>query len=74
MKGKFEDIKALSLVEQQLEKKDFLVGDALTIAAISLNAYTHVAHESGFDISSYASIGKWLERIEQHSNYFAMNS
>ncbi|MEZ7830822.1 MAG: glutathione S-transferase family protein, partial [Gammaproteobacteria bacterium] len=55
-------------------KTDFLVGDALRIANISLYAYTHVAHEGGFDLSSYASIGKWLERIEQHSNYFAMNS
>jgi glutathione S-transferase len=50
------------------------VDDTLRIANISLYAYTHVAHEGGFDLSSYASIGKWLKRIEQHSNYFAMNS
>lgn len=66
--------KALSVMEQRLEKADFLVGDALTIADISLYAYTHVAHEGGFDLGSYAAIRKWIERIEQHSNYFAMNS
>jgi glutathione S-transferase len=66
--------KALAIMEQQLEKTDFLVGNALTIADISLYAYTHVAHEGGFDLGSYASIVKWIERIEQHSNYFAMNS
>ena len=66
--------KALSVMKQRLAKADFLVGDALTIADISLYVYTHVAHEGGFDLGSHASIGKRIERIEQHSNYFAMNS
>jgi glutathione S-transferase len=65
--------KALAVMEQRLTKADFLVGDALTIADISLYAYTHVAHEGGFDLGSYAAIERWIRRIEQHSNYFAMN-
>ena len=65
--------KALSVLEQGLTKSGFLVGETLTIADISLYAYTHVAHEGGFDLSSYTAIGKWLARIEQHANYFAMN-
>ena len=65
--------KALAVMEQRLAQADFLVGDALTIADISLYAYTHVAHEGGFDLGDYTAIGKWLERIEQHENYFAMN-
>jgi glutathione S-transferase len=66
--------KALSVMEQRLAIADFLVGDKLTIADISLYAYTHVAHEGGFDLGRYAAIGKWLERVEQQENYFAMNS
>lgn len=65
--------KALSVMEQRLARADFLVGDALTIADISLYAYTHVAHEGGFDLGSYTAIGKWLLRVEQQENYFAMN-
>ena len=65
--------KALAVMEQRLAQADFLVGEALTIADISLYAYTHVAHEGGFDLRDYTAIGKWLERIEQHANYFAMN-
>ena len=65
--------KALSVMEQRLAKADFLVGETLTIADISLYAYTHVAHEGGFDLQRYTAIGKWLERVEQHSNYFGMN-
>ncbi|PCI76802.1 MAG: glutathione S-transferase [SAR86 cluster bacterium] len=65
--------KALSVMEQRLGKADFLAGDALSIADISLYAYTHVAHEGGFDLGPYTAIGNWIERVEQHSNYFAMN-
>ncbi|MBL4582558.1 MAG: glutathione S-transferase family protein [Gammaproteobacteria bacterium] len=65
--------KALSVMEQRLEKADFLAGNSLTIADISLYAYTHVAHEGGFDLDGYRAIGKWMERIEQHSNHIAMN-
>ena len=57
--------KALSVMEQRLAKADFLVGDELTIADISLYAYIHVAHEGGFDLGRYTAIGKWLERVEQ---------
>lgn len=42
--------KALSVMEEQLSRSSFLVGDSLTIADISLFAYTHVAHEGGFDL------------------------
>jgi len=66
--------KALSVMEQKLNEADFLVGDTLTIADISLYAYTHVASEGGFDLSSYGAIEKWLQRIEKQDNYFAMNS
>lgn len=66
--------KALLVMEQQLDKANFLVGDALTIADISLYAYTHVAHEGGFELEAYVAIGKWMKRIEQHANYVAMNS
>ena len=43
-------------------------GSELIPADISLYAYTHVAHEGSFDLGSHASIRKWVERIEQHSN------
>ena len=65
--------KALLVMEQQLDKADFLVGDALTIADISLYAYTHVAHEGGFELDGYVAIRRWIDRIEQRDDYLAMN-
>ena len=58
--------KALKVMESQLEKTPYLVGENLTIADISLYGYTHVAHEGGFDLSQYSSIQNWLNRIRQH--------
>ena len=66
--------KALSVLEQQLSHADFLVGASLTIADISLYAYTHVAHEGGFDLEGYVAIRRWIDRIEQRDDYLAMNS
>jgi len=65
---------ALSLMEQQLALTDYLVGDTLTVADISLYAYTHVAAEGGFDLAQYANIRRWLDSIAQHPKYVGMTS
>ena len=64
--------KALSIMECQLEKSNFLVGDSLTVADISLYAYTHVAHEGGFSLQGYPAIEAWIKRIEALPNYVGM--
>jgi len=64
--------KALSIMEQRLASSPFLVGDVLTIADISLYAYTHVAHEGGFDLHSYRAIGRWMASIEATENFVGM--
>ena len=50
-------------MERHLAGRDWLVGAAMTIADISLYAYTHVAHEGGFDLSGYPAIQAWLGRV-----------
>ncbi len=64
--------KALAIMEAQLSKSDYLVGNALTIADISLYGYTHVAHEGGFDLAHYPAIQRWIKRIQNHEQYVAM--
>jgi glutathione S-transferase len=65
--------KALSVMEQQLAQTEFLTGNALTIADISLYAYTHVSHEGGFELRAYSSIRRWIESIQQTPNYVGMS-
>jgi glutathione S-transferase len=66
--------KALSVMENQLIETDFLVSDSFTIADISLYAYTHVAHEGGFDLSTYPAILSWMKRIEAQPNFVSMDT
>jgi glutathione S-transferase len=56
--------RALGALERQLAQTDgFVVGGAMTVADIALYAYTHVAHEGGFDLSGYPAIRSWLDRV-----------
>lgn len=54
---------ALEMLEARLEGRSFLVGDACTIADLANFAYTHVAEDAGYDLSSYPAITGWLERL-----------
>lgn len=65
--------KALSVMEKQLVESNYLVGSYLTIADISLYAYTHVAFEGGFDLSTYPAITAWMKRIQSEPLYLSMD-
>jgi glutathione S-transferase len=54
----------LGLMDRHLTGRDWFVGKALSIADISLVAYTRVAHEGGFELSLYPSVDKWVRRTE----------
>ncbi len=64
--------RALAVMERQLGRTPFLVGDSFSIADIALYAYTHVAHQGGFDLLPYTSIRQWLERVRQQPGYVDM--
>lgn len=65
---------ALGVMERQLARTPFLAGEAYTIADIALYAYTHVAHQGGYDLTSYPGINAWLKRVEQRPNFVRMQS
>ena len=55
--------RALAAMERHLESRDFFVGDDLSLADIALYAYTHVAHEGGFELAGYPAVRAWLDRV-----------
>lgn len=67
-----EGHRALAVMEQQLERTPFLVGNDFSIADITLYAYTHVAHQGGFDLTAYPAIGHWLTRVQAQPGYVGM--
>ena len=54
---------ALDVMERHLERRPFFAADTYTIADIALYAYTHVAHEGGFDLAPYGAVRTWMERV-----------
>lgn len=56
---------ALARMEHQLAATRFLVGDDISLADVSLLAYTRVAHEGGFHLDGYDSIRRWIGEAER---------
>jgi glutathione S-transferase len=59
---------ALQRLEDALQGTDFLVGEAISLADISLVAYTRMAGDGGFDLASYPAVVAWIARVEAALN------
>ena len=64
--------KALKVMEKQLERTPYLVGEHYSIADIALYAYTHVAHEGGFSLEAFPAVRAWLDRVASHPRHVTM--
>lgn len=71
---KVSGYKALDVLEMRLAGSDYLLDEGFTIADIALYAYTHVAHEGGFDLQAYPSLRAWLDRIAARDAHVPMRA
>jgi glutathione S-transferase len=63
---------ALKLMDDHLNGSDWFVGDAISLADICLFAYTHVAGDADFDLTSYPNVLTWIERVKGEPRFIAM--
>ena len=56
---------ALDFMDSALSDRPYLTGDDFTIADIALLAYTRLAGQGGFDLSTRTNVGAWIGRCEQ---------
>ena len=56
---------ALETLDRGLAERRFLLGEAYTVADVSLYAYAHVAGEAGIDMAPYGEVEGWLRRVEE---------
>ncbi|MBR1124045.1 glutathione S-transferase family protein [Bradyrhizobium lablabi] len=56
---------ALDRMEQHLAGSKFLAGDTVSLADVSLLAYTRVAHEGGFDLGKHHHVRRWIGEAER---------
>ena len=64
---------ALGVMEQHLADHRFLVAERYTVADIALYAYTHVAHESDFDLTAFPATRAWLKRVAAEPGHVRMD-
>ncbi|MBG03267.1 MAG: glutathione S-transferase [Rhodospirillaceae bacterium] len=64
----------LNLMNEHLSVQPFFVGGDYTIADIALYAYTHVAHEGGYDLSNRPALKAWLDRVANQPGYVTMDA
>ncbi len=64
---------ALGVMEHHLREQPFFVARRYTIADIALYAYTHVAHEGGFDLEPFPAIRAWLKRVVDQPRHITID-
>jgi glutathione S-transferase len=66
--------RALGAMEGHLAGRRWFVGESMTIADIALYAYTHVAHEGGFELDRFGAITAWLARVAEQPGHVAIDA
>lgn len=66
--------RVLGRLESRLDGRDWLVGDAPTIADVALYSYTAHAPEGNVSLDPYPRVRAWLSRIEALPGFVPMQS
>jgi glutathione S-transferase len=66
--------RALAALEGHLAGREWLVGDAFSVADISLYAYTHLADDGGFDLGRYPAAQAWHRRVASLPGHIPMEA
>jgi glutathione S-transferase len=66
--------RALEAMEGHLAARRWFVGESMTIADIALYAYTHVAHEGGFELDRFGAINAWLARVAEQPGHVSIDA
>lgn len=64
---------ALALMDAHLEGRDWFVGEALSLADVTLFAYTHICEAGGFRLHDRPHVCAWLERMARQPGFAPMD-
>jgi glutathione S-transferase len=68
-----EGYRALGVMGKHLQTRAFFAAGRYTIADIALYAYTHLAHECDYDLTSFPAVRAWLERMTAQAGHISMS-
>src|SRR5512132_2900746 len=57
-----------------LDRRDWLVGDEMTLADIAVYGYTHAAEEGEFELEPYVNVRAWLDRVAAHPGHVPIDA
>ncbi len=60
------------IIETHLINRDWLCGDAPTIADIACFPYIALGHEGGLSLDAYPAVRSWIGRIKELPNFISM--
>jgi glutathione S-transferase len=63
---------ALALMDEHLSRREWFVGEQVSLADIALYAYTHVCEAGGFRLDDHSHIRAWLERVSTLPGFVPM--
>lgn len=64
--------RALAVLDGHLASRDWLVGEAPSVADIANYVYAGLVHQGGIDPHAYANVSAWLGRVEALEGYVGM--
>jgi glutathione S-transferase len=65
---------ALKLMDDHLDGRDWFVADSLSLADVSLFAYTHVAGDADFDLQRFPNVPAWIERVKESPRFIPLEA
>jgi len=65
---------ALAVIEEHLAERDWFVGERCSVADLALYAYTHVAHEGGFDLAGFPGVRAWTVRVASEPGHVSIEA
>lgn len=68
-----EGHRAFGVMDRHLRRNRYFAADRFTIADIALYAYTHLAHECGYDLAPFPAVRSWLARVADEPRYVPMD-
>ncbi|MEM1142959.1 MAG: glutathione S-transferase [Pseudomonadota bacterium] len=64
--------RVLDLLEQHLENRHWLVGEAPTIADLACFPYVALGHEGGVPVGNHPGVQAWIDRIKSLPGFIGM--
>jgi glutathione S-transferase len=62
---------ALAILDAQLSTREFIAGEAFTIADIALFAYASLAEDAGLPLAPYPHLRAWIARVRSQPGFLA---